>query len=67
MVAYAFQERFADKVARGEKTQTIRAPRAGKSKHAAPGERVTLYKNMRRPDCTLLAEGARKRGTGQAK
>jgi hypothetical protein len=55
MVAYSFQARFADAVARGEKVQTIRAPR--RSRHARPGERVQLFTAMRTKACRRLGEG----------
>jgi len=44
MVAYSFAARFADQVALGAKTQTIRAHRR---RHAWPGEPVQLYAGLR--------------------
>lgn len=52
MVAYNFQAQFADKVASGEKTQTIRAPR--KNGHANVGDPVQLYTGMRTTACRKL-------------
>ena len=45
MIAYNFQARFADAVASGRKTQTIRAPR--KSGHAIVGQAIQLYTGLR--------------------
>lgn len=57
MVAYNFADRFAGAVESGEKTRTIRKARAGKSRHARPGEIVQLYTGMRTADCRKLGEG----------
>lgn len=54
MVAYNFQGRFADAVARGDKSQTIRAP--GKRRHARKGDRLQLYTGMRTKACRKLRE-----------
>lgn len=54
MVAYNFQKRFAEAVARGEKTQTIRAPR--KTRHAKAGELIQLYTGMRTRGCRKLRD-----------
>jgi hypothetical protein len=51
MVAFNFQERFAGKVASGEKTQTIRhAMRAKK------GDRLQLYTGQRTKVCRKLVD-----------
>ena len=42
MVAYGFQSRFVGAVTRGEKTHTIRKPRAGRAPHAHAGGPITL-------------------------
>ena len=47
MVAYNFQARFAEAVASGRKTQTIRATREGRSRHAKPGDPLQLYTGLR--------------------
>ena len=54
MVAYNFQERFADAVERGEKTQTIRA--VGKRQHAQSGDTIQLYTGQRTKHCRKLGE-----------
>lgn len=55
MVAYSFRRRFAEAVAEGRKTQTIRGPRR---RHARPGEEVQLYFGMRTRHCRLLRRGS---------
>jgi hypothetical protein len=55
MVAYSFKSRFAEPILLGAKAQTIRAPRAGRSRHARPGEPIQLYTGMRTRHCRLLA------------
>ena len=45
MVVYNFQRRFADPIAAGTKTHTIR--RNGKRRHARPGEELQLYTGLR--------------------
>ncbi|MCJ2051670.1 hypothetical protein [Methylobacterium sp. J-070] len=56
MVAYSFKSRFAAPILAGTKAQTIRAERAGKSRHARPGELVQLYTGMRTRQCRRLGE-----------
>lgn len=55
MVAYNFQGRFVAAIRAGNKRQTIRAERAGRSRHARPGEIVQLYQGMRTKHCRLIA------------
>lgn len=55
MVAYNFQARFADAVARGVKSQTIRAPRKD-GRHAKPGDALQLYTGMRTRQCRKLRD-----------
>lgn len=52
MVAYNFQERFADDVAAGVKRQTIRAHSL--RRHARPGDELQLYTGMRTKKCRLI-------------
>lgn len=54
MVAYNFQKQFADKVASGEKRQTIRAN--GKRTHAKEGDIIQLYTGLRTKACRKLGE-----------
>jgi hypothetical protein len=54
MVAYSFQDRFADAVQSGQKTQTIRAK--GKRRHARPGDKLQLYSGMRTKACRKLRD-----------
>ncbi|WP_267355754.1 MULTISPECIES: hypothetical protein [unclassified Methylobacterium] len=56
MVAYSFKKRFGPPILAGTKAQTIRAERAGKSRHARLGELVQLYTGMRTRQCTKLGE-----------
>lgn len=56
MVAYNFQVRFADAVASGAKTQTIRATREGRSRHARPGEALQLYTGLRTKKARKLVD-----------
>lgn len=56
MVAYSFKSRFGPPILAGTKAQTIRAERAGKSRHARPGELVQLYTGMRTRQCRRLGE-----------
>ena len=56
MVAYSFKKRFGPPILAGTKAQTIRAERAGKCRHARPGEQVQLYTGMRTKHCRRLAE-----------
>ena len=51
MVAYSFKARFADQVAEGRKSQTIRAHR---KRHARVGEPVQLYFAQRTKHCRKL-------------
>ncbi len=55
MPAYNFKAQFAAAVERGEKTQTIRAPR--KNGHAQVGGKVHLYTGMRTKSCRRLGIG----------
>lgn len=54
MVAYNFQRRFAEAVASGAKTQTIRAERS--TPHARVGAPVQLYTGMRTASCRKLVD-----------
>lgn len=56
MVAYSFKKRFGAPILAGTKAQTIRAERAGRSRHARPGELVQLYTGMRTRQCQRLGE-----------
>lgn len=49
MVAYNFQDRFADHIRSGRKTHTIR--RNGKRRHAMGGDMLQLYVGMRTKQC----------------
>lgn len=51
MVAYSFRPRFVGPILAGSKRQTIRA---GRRRHAAPGEEVQLYTGMRTRHCKLI-------------
>lgn len=55
MVAYNFQARFAEAVARGTKSQTIRAPRKD-GRHAKQGDALQLYTGMRTRQCRKLRD-----------
>ena len=55
MVAYSFQKRFEPAIRTRAKDHTIRAERAGRSRHARPGERLQLYVGMRTSSCRLIA------------
>ena len=55
MVAYNFQKQFADAVERGEKRQTIRAPRKD-GRHAKVGDNLQLYTGMRTKQCRKLRD-----------
>ena len=52
MVAYNFQNQFADDVESGKKTQTIR--KRGKKNPPSVGCRIQLYTGMRTKNCRLL-------------
>ena len=54
LVAYNFQERFAEDIAKGNKTQTIRSDR--KNGHVQPGQKLQLYTGQRTPDCRKLTD-----------
>ena len=54
MVAYSFQRQFVPKILFGTKTQTIRRLRASSSRHARPGEMMSLYIGMRTKHCSLI-------------
>lgn len=56
MVAYSFRARFAAPILAGIKAQTIRTERAGRSRHARPGEPLQLFTGMRTKQCRLLGE-----------
>lgn len=56
MVAYGFKPEFVELVRSGRKSQTIRKPREGKSRHARPGEPIQLYENWRQPDARKIIE-----------
>ncbi len=51
MVAYSFAPRFAPLIRRGEKLQTIRAPR---KRHAHAGESLQLFTGMRTRHCVKI-------------
>lgn len=55
MVAYSFQKRFEAPIRANAKRHTIRVERAGRSRHARPGERLQLYVGMRTSSCRLIA------------
>lgn len=55
MVAYNFQARFADLVASGRKSQTVRAPRKD-GRHAKVGDALQLYTGMRTRQCRKLRD-----------
>lgn len=54
MVAYSFRPRFVGPILAGEKHQTIRAVRTGRSRHARVGETLQIYTGMRTRNCRLL-------------
>lgn len=56
MPAYSFQERFIPFLLDGSKDHTIRKERAGRSRHARPGETVYLYYGMRTKWCQKIGE-----------
>ncbi|MDH2313082.1 hypothetical protein [Methylobacterium brachiatum] len=56
MVAYSFKKRFGPRILAGTKAQTIRAERAGRSRHARPGELVQLYTGLRSHQARKLGE-----------
>lgn len=56
MVAYSFNPRFEVAVREGWKTQTIRA---GRLRHARPGELIQLFVGMRTQHCRKICEDVR--------
>lgn len=56
MPAFNFQKQFAAAVARGEKTQTIRAHRKDGRVPAKVGDTLALYTGMRHPSCRKLLD-----------
>lgn len=56
MVAYSFNPRFEVAVREGWKTQTIRA---GRLRHAKPGELLQLFVGMRTANCRRICEDVR--------
>lgn len=56
MVAYSFKARFAEAIREGWKTQTIRA---GRERHARPGEMLQLFTGMRTAQCQKICEDVR--------
>lgn len=56
MVAYSFKQRFAVAIREGWKTQTIRA---GRARHARPGEMLQLFTGMRTAHCQKICEDVR--------
>lgn len=56
MVAYNFQRRFVAPIRAGTKRHTIRAERAGRSRHARPGELMQLYFGLRTRHVQRIAE-----------
>lgn len=51
MVAFNFQEKFADKIKSNHKRSTIR-----QSKRCKPGDTLQLYTGQRTKNCVLIAE-----------
>lgn len=56
MVAYSVMKRFVEPVQLGLKDHTIRAERAGRSRHARPGEPMQLYTAMRTKHCRKIID-----------
>ncbi len=56
MPAYSFQECFIPFLLDGSKDHTIRAERAGRSRHARVGETLYLYYGMRTKWCRKIGE-----------
>lgn len=56
MVAYSFNPRFEVAIREGWKTQTIRA---GRLRHAKPGELLQLFVGMRTANCRRICEDVR--------
>lgn len=55
MVALNFHRQFVGRIARGAKTQTIRAPRAD-GRDAKPKDRLQLYTGMRTKGCRKVGD-----------
>jgi hypothetical protein len=51
MVAYSFKQQFVAPILSGAKQQTIRA---GRKRHARPGDMMHLYAGMRTRQCHLI-------------
>ncbi len=56
MPALNFKKEFAEKVADGSKTQTIRKPRKDGRPHAKAGDKIRLYTGLRTKQRRLLCE-----------
>lgn len=56
MVAYSFKARFEVAIREGWKTQTIRA---GRTRHARPGEMLQLFVAMRTTQCHRICDDVR--------
>lgn len=56
MPAYSFQEQFVPFLLDESKDHTVRNERAGRSRHARPGETVYLYYGMRTKWCRKIGE-----------
>lgn len=56
MPAYSYQERFIPFILDGSKDHTVRAERAGRSRHARPGDTLYLYFGMRTKWCRKIGE-----------
>lgn len=56
MVAYSFKARFEMAIREGWKTQTIRA---GRARHARPGEMLQLFVAMRTAQCHKICSDVR--------
>lgn len=56
MVAYSFKARFETPIREGWKTQTIRA---GRARHARPGEMLQLFIGMRTAQCRKICPDVR--------
>lgn len=56
MPAYSFQEQFVPFILDESKDYTVRSERAGRSRHARPGEKIYLYYGMRTKWCRKIGE-----------
>ena len=56
MVAYSFKAQFETAIREGWKTQTIRA---GRARHARPGEMLQLFVGMRTAHCRKICDDVR--------